>query len=270
MPDTAQRVVVEKGARVPLPRRLLSAGLLFAILAVALHSMPRPYQPIPTGVVRSLGRGYLRTNAALAEAPSPPVAGEAAPEERNAYRRELLLYTWWGVFREIVLRSSEALFALCLFGSVAAATIQRRRDRKALERAGARLDPKVLHTEALSEGAPASFETGARAPAAEPTPPAPEPVATASPLTDSPFAPAQRETETSDTRKVTAAPPIPPESEAKEEPPPVRSPFASQAAAPDPLMHDATVDRPVVKPGGTPDAAPNENPGWWPKPGSSE
>lgn len=135
MSETAQtRSVLAKGERVPWPRRLIATGLLAAVLALALHALPRPYQHIPTGVVRGLGDSYgnLRSSYGNEVAALEPVAGEASLADRKAYQRELWRYRWLGSFREILLRFAEWLAASCMFLALGMIVVERRRASRAI------------------------------------------------------------------------------------------------------------------------------------------
>ncbi len=145
-----KRVVVRRAVKVPLPRRLLAMALIFGLLALVLNALPRPYKPVPVMVVRALGAGFDDTRAAIAAAESlEPVAGEATPAERRAYRWELWQHDF-GIARELVLWVAFRAAGLCLFGAVGAAAFQYRREQRRLVDAGARLRPEVLRTETLA------------------------------------------------------------------------------------------------------------------------
>lgn len=146
------RTVLAKGERVPWPRRLIATGLLAAVLALALHALPRPYQTIPTGVVRGLGDGYgsLRDSYTNEVAALEPIAGEATADERAAYARELWRYRWLGSFREILLRFSEWLAASCMFVALSLIVVERRRTRREMRARGAVTAPTVLRHETLA------------------------------------------------------------------------------------------------------------------------
>lgn len=153
--EPAQRVVVRRAERVPLPRRLLAMALLFGILALVLNALPRPYKPVPLFVVHSLGTGFDDTRATISAAEKDePVAGEATPEERRAYKWELWRHSWGGIARELALRTAFFFSGLCLFGSAGAAAREYRRSQKVMTRAGARLQPEVLRTETIREDGP--------------------------------------------------------------------------------------------------------------------
>lgn len=148
----AKRVVLTRAARVPLPRRLIATALLFAVLALALHALPRPLQPLPTSVVNGIGDDNDRLRAVYrAPLPENPdgARGFASAEERRAYSWELWRYSRIGVMRELLLRWSERLAALCLFGAIVAAGVQRRRDRIASASRGERQAPELLHEERI-------------------------------------------------------------------------------------------------------------------------
>lgn len=151
-PGPAKRVVLTRAARVPLPRRLIATALLFAVLAVALSALPRPFEPLPTSVVHGIGDGNDRLRAVY-DVPLPEEAarsrGLASAEERSAYSWELWRYSRLTVLRELVLRWSERLAALCVLGAVVAAGLQRRRDRKASAARGDRQAPELLHEERI-------------------------------------------------------------------------------------------------------------------------
>lgn len=149
---TATRTVLAKGERVPWPRRLIATGLLAAVLALTLHALPRPYQTIPTGVVRGLGDAYgsLRSSYRNEVAALEPVAGEASAEERKAYARELWRYRWLGSFREILLRFSEWLAASCMLVALSMIAVERRRAKRAFAARGAKTDPTMLRHETLA------------------------------------------------------------------------------------------------------------------------
>src|SRR5438132_9527502 len=123
------RNVVQKAQRVPLPRRLIAAAFVFGALALALHAMPRPYQAVPTGIVRALGDGFAHFRAIYAEEDSDPRPWEAPVAVRHAYARELWEHRWLGIFRELILRGLENAAGLCLFGAVVTAGLRWRRDR---------------------------------------------------------------------------------------------------------------------------------------------
>lgn len=163
------RSVVAKGERVPWPRRLIATGLLAAVFALALHALPRPYQQIPTGVVRGLGDSYgnLRSSYRNEVAALEPVAGEASAAERTAYARELWRYRWFGSFREILLRFAEWLSASCLFVALGLIVVERRRTQRALS---SRTGETLLRHETLA-GDP--IVTPSPAPEAAPVPPVP-------------------------------------------------------------------------------------------------
>jgi hypothetical protein len=146
------RTVLAKGERVPWPRRLIAMGLLAAVLALALHALPRPYQTLPTGVVRGLGDGYgsLRHSYKNEVAALEPVAGEVSAAERKAYARELWRHRWLGSFREILLRFSEWLAATCMFVALSLIFVERRRTRRAMTARGAVTAPTVLRHETLA------------------------------------------------------------------------------------------------------------------------
>ena len=150
------RSVVAKGARVPWPRRLLAAGLLSGVLALALHALPRPYQQIPTGVVRGLGDSYgnLRSSYQNEVAALEPVTGEASEADRKAYARELWRYRWWGSFKEILLRFAEWFAASCLFLALGLIVVERRRTRRAM---ASRTGETLLRHETLA-GVPLAME----------------------------------------------------------------------------------------------------------------
>lgn len=151
-PAAATRTVLAKGQRVPWPRRLIATGLLAAVLALALHALPRPYQTLPTGVVRGLGDSYgnLRSSYKNEVAALEPVAGEASAADRNAYARELWRYRWLGSFREILLRFSEWLAASCMVIALSMIAVERRRSRRELAARGATTAPVVLRHETLA------------------------------------------------------------------------------------------------------------------------
>lgn len=146
------RTVLAKGQRIPWPRRLIATGLLAAVLALALHALPRPYQTIPTGVVRGLGDSYgsLRDSYNNEVAALEPVAGEVSAAERTAYARELWRYRWFGSFREILLRFSEWLAASCMFVALSLIVVERRRTRREMKARGAVTSPTVLRHETLA------------------------------------------------------------------------------------------------------------------------
>lgn len=165
------RTVLAKGQRVPWPRRLIATGLLAAVLALALHALPRPYQSIPTGIVRKLGDGYgsLRETYSTDVAALPPIAGEASAAEREEYARELWRYRWFGSFREILLRFSEWLAASCMFVALSLIVVERRRIRREMAAKGAVTAPTVLRHETLAGDAitpPPPAEPPAEPPAA--------------------------------------------------------------------------------------------------------
>ena len=212
---TRTRTVVEKGARVPWSRRLIAAGLLAGVAALALHTLPRPYQPIPTRVLRDLGEAYDATRERYSTqiASLEPIAGEASPEERAAYEGELFRHRWIGVFREMLLRFLEWMSASCLFIALSFVFVERRRARRRLERGGVRLAPKVLRHETLSGApltpppdAPAPVPANAPAPAATPAS-APPPAATPAPAPSAAAAPASAVRQTGD--EVTPPSPTP-------------------------------------------------------------
>lgn len=144
--------MLAKGERIPWPRRLIATGLLAAVLALALHALPRPYQTIPTGVVRGLGDsfGSLRDSYKNEVAALEPVAGEASAADRKAYARELWRYRWFGSFREILLRFSEWLAASCMFVALSLIVVERRRTRREMKARGAVTGPTVLRHETLA------------------------------------------------------------------------------------------------------------------------
>ena len=150
--EPAKRVVLTRAARIPLPRRLIATALLFAVLTIVLHALPRPFQPLPTSVVHGIGDGNDRLRAVyrvpLPADPAPP-RGLASAEERRAYSWELWRYSRIGVMRELLLRWSERLVALCVLGALVAAGLQRRRDRLASAARGDRQAPELLHEERL-------------------------------------------------------------------------------------------------------------------------
>lgn len=165
------RTVVAKGERVPWPRRVIAMGVLFALLALLLHALPRPYQPLATRAVQGLGATYGHTHDAYRGEVSAlePYSGEATEAEREAYARELWRYRWLGVYREVLLRILEWAAATCVFVALGLVFVERRRARRALEQTGARLEPAVLHRETLA-GTPLDSTTAS---ATSPTPATP-------------------------------------------------------------------------------------------------
>lgn len=259
-PDSAKgpepsRTVVQKAQRVPLPRRLIAVAFVCGAAALALHTLPRPYQPIPTGLVRALGDGFAHFHDVYAHDDAEVRPWEAPNTERHAYAQELWRHRWLGIFRELLLRTLENFAAICLAGAVFAATVRRRRDRLSAEAAGARLAPRVLATGPADDSVPMTPS------AASPAPPKADPMAL-----------------------VPATPAVPPEAEDDEDAPPKPKNLAElladipppkPAAPPSPAaltdLIPPTGEHPVVKPGeaAAPSASePNANPGWWPKPGS--
>jgi hypothetical protein len=252
------RTVVQKAQRVPLPRRLVAVAFVCGAAALALHTLPRPYQPIPTGLVRALGDGFAHFHDVYLHDDAEARPWEAPDAERHAYARELWRHRWLGIFRELLLRTLENFAAICLVGAVFAATVRRRRDRLAAEAAGARLAPRVLATGPADDSIPMA------PPAAPDAPPQPDPMAL-----------------------VPASPAVPPDFEDDEDsdapakpknlaelladiPPPKPAVPPSPAALTD--LIPPTGEHPVVKPGEAAPASsasePNANPAWWPKPGS--
>lgn len=192
-----KRVVVRRAVKVPLPRRLLAMALIFGILALVLNALPRPYKPVPVMVVRALGAGFDDTRAAITAAESlEPVAGEATPAQRSAYKWELWQHDL-GIARELVLWVAFRAAGLCLFGAVGAAAFQYRRDQRRLVDAGARLRPEVLRTETLAtpSAAPAPIVVPVAATPLLPVEPPPPPIVVDRPVSfavpDAPREPAK-------------------------------------------------------------------------------
>ena len=281
-PAPRERAIVRRAQRVPLPRRLIAMGLLFAVLALALHGLPRPWQPIPTRTVRAMSgaftdlRGVYRGEAAALK----PVTGEATADERTAYSRQLWRYAWLGAFREIILRFSEWGAGTCVLVALGMVVVQRRRDRRTAAASGARLEPTTLRRETLA---------GETLLDARRDPPRAEPVQRAAPLRDPESTPPRPTAkpelpplQTEDTPPAPTPRPnlmelrpaaIPQESDDRPTGPvnlatlpvtaPARTASAPVTAAPAaPLFTKQTRERPVVHPGESPmsDATPAKPP----------
>ncbi|HVO30643.1 MAG TPA: hypothetical protein VMV18_07900 [bacterium] len=154
-PAPAQRTILRRAEKVPLPRRLVAAALIFGVLAIVLNALPRPYKPVDTFfVLTDLGHAYADSRAAVASVDGQEeIAGQAPAKERGAYRRELWVHEWIGITRELALRVSVWLCGVSLLGAVGLIARRAREERRALEAKGARLAPQLLRTEVIEERA---------------------------------------------------------------------------------------------------------------------